>query len=239
MPAYASTLDASIYCPAETCRLGSGIISDERGTFAIVKLDHGHAIYFSTAEFLPLDADAPAPLGPSAFEFDSMLYTHRGFLPALQSLTSLSSYGCWGQESPFALVCAAMLSNQKFKEAFYMVSSDGNIECRLRDLVVPAGLYEVYTSPRVDFFLWSDGDLQSRLGSFFASKLLRGRIEKLKPASFPAPLRNPGFKGQVYRLIDMVMDMPSVIETLASHQRDAIFAVDWTKSSLTQVAGNA
>ena len=90
-----------------------------------------------------------------------------------------------------------------------------------------------------DFFLWSDGDLQSRLGSFFASKLLRGRIEKLKPASFPAPLQDPGFKGQVYRLIDMVMDMPSVIEALASHQRDAIFAVDWTQSFLTQVAGDA
>ena len=90
-----------------------------------------------------------------------------------------------------------------------------------------------------DFYLWSDGDLQSRLGSFFASKLLRGRIEKLKQTSFPAPLRNPGFKGQVYRLVDMVMDMPSVIETLARHQRDAIFTVDWTQSSLTQVAGNA
>ena len=77
-----------------------------------------------------------------------------------------------------------------------------------------------------DFYLWSDGDLQSRLGSFFASKLLRGRIEKLKPARFPAPLQDPGFKGQVYRLIDMVMDMPSVIETLAARQRDAIFTVE-------------
>lgn len=90
-----------------------------------------------------------------------------------------------------------------------------------------------------DFYLWSDGDLQSRLGSFFASKLLRGRIEKLKRARFPAPLQDPGFNGQVYRLIDMVMDMPSVIETLAARQRDAIFTVDWTQSSLTQVAGNA
>ncbi|MEP6389792.1 MAG: FAD-dependent oxidoreductase [Halioglobus sp.] len=90
-----------------------------------------------------------------------------------------------------------------------------------------------------DFYMWSDGDLQSRLGSFFASKLLRGRIDKLQQSNFPAPLRNPGFNGQVYRLIDMVMDMPSVIETLASRQRDAIFRVDWSQSSLLQIDGNA
>lgn len=90
-----------------------------------------------------------------------------------------------------------------------------------------------------DFYLWSDGDLQSRLGSFFASKLLRGRVEKLQQSDFPAPLRNPRFAGQVYRLIDLVMDMPSVIETLASRQRDAIFSVDWTQSSILKKDGNA
>jgi len=90
-----------------------------------------------------------------------------------------------------------------------------------------------------DFYLWSDGDLQSRLSSFFASKLLRGRIEKLQQASFPAPLRHADFSGQVYRLIDMVMDMPSVVETLANRQRDAIFKVDWNHSYIGQVEGKA
>jgi hypothetical protein len=69
--------------------------------------------------------------------------------------------------------------------------------------------------------------------------VLRGRVEKLKQIQFPAPLQNPAFRGQVYRLVDLVMDMPSVIATLAQRQRDAIFAVDWREASLTQVAGSA
>ena len=90
-----------------------------------------------------------------------------------------------------------------------------------------------------DFYLWSAGGLQSRLGSFLASKLLRGRIEKLKPSGFPAPLKDAAFAGQVYRLVDMVMDMPSVIDTLARRQRDVIFTVDWAQSSLVQADGSA
>jgi glycerol-3-phosphate dehydrogenase len=90
-----------------------------------------------------------------------------------------------------------------------------------------------------DFYLWSAGNLQSRLGSFLASKVLRGRVEKLTQPQFPVPLQNPAFRGQVYRLVDMVMDMPSVIETLARQQRDAIFAVNWSEASLTQEAGRA
>ena len=33
------------------------------------------------------------------------------------------------------------------------------------------------------------------------------------------PLRNPAFQGQVYRLVDLVLDMPSLIEVLAERQR--------------------
>lgn len=90
-----------------------------------------------------------------------------------------------------------------------------------------------------NFYLWSAGSLQSRLGSFFASKALRGRVEKLKQADFPAPLQSPNFRGPVYRLVDMVMDMPSVIETLVQRQREAIFTVDWNEASLTRESGSA
>ena len=78
-----------------------------------------------------------------------------------------------------------------------------------------------------DFYLWSAASLQSRVTSFFASKMLRGRVQKLAPRDFPPPLQSPDFKGQVYRLIDLVMDVPSGVETRSAQQREAIFRIDW------------
>jgi glycine/D-amino acid oxidase-like deaminating enzyme len=83
-----------------------------------------------------------------------------------------------------------------------------------------------------DFFLWSSGGLQSRLTSFLASKMLRGRVEKLSARDYPAPFRHPDFRGQVYRLVDLVLDMPSLVATLAGRHRDRIFLVDWHTAQL-------
>ncbi|MEP1471441.1 MAG: FAD-dependent oxidoreductase [Halieaceae bacterium] len=90
-----------------------------------------------------------------------------------------------------------------------------------------------------DFYLWSDGNLQSRMSSFLASKMLRGRVEKLSRKNYPAPLQDGNFKGQVYRLIDMVMDMPSVVAALVKRQQDAIFSIDWQTSSLERRGNEA
>jgi hypothetical protein len=90
-----------------------------------------------------------------------------------------------------------------------------------------------------DFFLWSNSGLQSRLTSFFASKMLRGRVDKLTAGDYPVPFRNPGFRGQVYRLVDLVLDMPSLVDTLAQAQKDAIFSIDWNTAKLEQHDGSA
>lgn len=90
-----------------------------------------------------------------------------------------------------------------------------------------------------DFYLWSSSSVQSRVSSFFASKMLRGRVEKLAKSEYPIPLRNPGFRGRVYRLVDLVMDMPSLVQTLARRHQDAIFKIDWDRASLEQHEGEA
>lgn len=90
-----------------------------------------------------------------------------------------------------------------------------------------------------DFYLWSSSGLQARLSSFFASKMLRGRVDKLAAAEYPVPFRNPKFRGQVYRLIDLVLDMPSLVQTLADQHREAIFSIDWEQARLEQQAGRA
>jgi glycerol-3-phosphate dehydrogenase len=90
-----------------------------------------------------------------------------------------------------------------------------------------------------DFYLWSSYTLQSRLTSFFASKMLRGRVDKLAGPEYPIPFQDPAFRGQVYRLVDLVMDMPSLVETLAKQHQDAIFSIDWKHASLEQQDGEA
>ena len=89
------------------------------------------------------------------------------------------------------------------------------------------------------FYLWSSAKLQSRLTSFFASKMLRGRVQKLQPDDYPTPLQAPAFRGQVYRLVDLVLDVPSLVETLASRHRQAIFSIDWQTASLQRDQGRA
>lgn len=89
------------------------------------------------------------------------------------------------------------------------------------------------------FYLWSSASLQARLTAFFASKMLRGRVQKLRAASYPAPLQDPQFKGQVYRLNDLVLDVPSLVSTLAQRHRQAIFSIDWNSAALRKQDGTA
>ena len=89
------------------------------------------------------------------------------------------------------------------------------------------------------FYLWSTGNPGSRLASFFASKMLRGRVEALSQPDFPPPLRHADFRGQVYRLVDLVLDVPSLLETLVERHRQSIFNIDWDQASLQQVSGKA
>ena len=74
--------------------------------------------------------------------------------------------------------------------------------------------------------LWSTGSVASRMTSFFASKMLRGRIEKLKRDQFPSALANPRFKGQVYRLDDLVVDTESLLRVLVAPVRDRLLRFD-------------
>lgn len=77
------------------------------------------------------------------------------------------------------------------------------------------------------FYMWSPGGIGSRVTSFFASKASRGRVEKLKHHQHPPPFDSKAFKGAVYRLVDLVLDVPSLLKSLQQNQRDKIFAIDW------------
>ena len=89
------------------------------------------------------------------------------------------------------------------------------------------------------FYLWSGHGMQARMSAFLAGKALRGRVEKLAPPDYPAALCSDAFRGQVYRLADLVLDVPSLVSTLAEQHREAIFQVDWACASLSVAGGSA
>ncbi|MDG9929231.1 MULTISPECIES: FAD-dependent oxidoreductase [unclassified Pseudomonas] len=73
-------------------------------------------------------------------------------------------------------------------------------------------------------YLWSPGGLAGNLTSFFASKAVRGRVDQVKGERLPAALQHPKFKGKVYRLAELVLDVPSLITRLAELAGDSLLA---------------
>lgn len=83
-----------------------------------------------------------------------------------------------------------------------------------------------------EFYLWSTQSIASRLTSFFASKALRGRVEKVGAKQRPAVFQSPLFSGNIYKLIDMVLDVPSLVSNLADNYRSKIYKIDWNQATL-------
>ena len=81
------------------------------------------------------------------------------------------------------------------------------------------------------FYLWSSAKTTSRLTTFFASKATRGRVDKVTTAQLPPLLQVPGFRGSVYKLVDMVLDVPSLVRQLAAPLQSRIFQIDWQTSA--------
>ncbi|WP_296259108.1 MULTISPECIES: NAD(P)/FAD-dependent oxidoreductase [unclassified Pseudomonas] len=75
-------------------------------------------------------------------------------------------------------------------------------------------------------YLWSPGTIAGNLTSFFASKAVRGRVDQVKGSELPAALQDPRFKGKVYRLAELVIDVPSLVAKLAELAGDSLLAGD-------------
>ncbi len=86
-----------------------------------------------------------------------------------------------------------------------------------------------------DQLLWSTGSLHSEIASFFASKALNSRVQKLNFDQYPPLLQNAYFRGHAYRLEEVVLDTPSLIQTLAQPYKNCIFKINSTEAYKFQV----
>jgi len=82
-----------------------------------------------------------------------------------------------------------------------------------------------------NYYMWSEGGFRSRLKSFFGSKSLRGRIEAVAAADYPAPFAAAGIDGSLYRLPDFVIDSESLLARLVELAPESHFQIDARQTS--------
>ena len=70
-------------------------------------------------------------------------------------------------------------------------------------------------------YLWATCAPTSRLTAFFASKLMRSRMEKVAE-DLPVALQHPDFRGATYRLDEPIVGVSSVLTAFANRYRDAL-----------------
>jgi glycerol-3-phosphate dehydrogenase len=84
------------------------------------------------------------------------------------------------------------------------------------------------------FYMWSTASITSKVTSFFASKVTRGRVNSVAKQDRPEVFQSDQFKGNLYKLVDLVLDVPSVISALKNNYADRIFTIDWHCSQFKQ-----
>ncbi|MBN0988381.1 FAD-dependent oxidoreductase [Amphritea pacifica] len=75
-------------------------------------------------------------------------------------------------------------------------------------------------------YMWSKASLGAKMTSFFASKALKGRVDAVAPDQRPEAFNHPDFRGNLYRLNEIVLDVPTVIEALSRPHIQRIVKID-------------
>jgi len=86
--------------------------------------------------------------------------------------------------------------------------------------------------------MWSKEQLSSKIVSFFASKALSSRMQTVEKSKQPALFQNANFKGDLYRLEEPVLDIPSVIKAIVEPWHDRILQIPSASAINWQYDGN-
>ncbi|EPJ47290.1 MAG: hypothetical protein OFPII_14230 [Osedax symbiont Rs1] len=85
-------------------------------------------------------------------------------------------------------------------------------------------------------YLWSQRSLGAKITSFFAKKAMSGRVDTVGRGDYPAIFQHADFKGNLYKLNEIVLDIPSVLAKLCQGLEPRILKIDasqcqWQKDS--------
>lgn len=103
---------------------------------------------------------------------------------------------------------------------------------RWRDALAGRGAVDLRgLEPLADrYYLFAEGTSIGKLTGFFASRALRGRIDRLRPAEYPEGLS--GYDGVVYGLKDFVLDTRALLARLSAPVADRIYRLKIDGSEL-------
>jgi glycine/D-amino acid oxidase-like deaminating enzyme len=73
------------------------------------------------------------------------------------------------------------------------------------------------------YYMFAEASSMGRLTGFFASRSLRGRIEKVEPRDYPPVFASPEFRGIVYALNDFVLDTGALVSQLSETLQGCVF----------------
>jgi hypothetical protein len=85
------------------------------------------------------------------------------------------------------------------------------------------------------YYMLPRQSVRSRLNAFFGSKAVRGKITTVDPEHLPAFFQGH-LKGPLYRLHDIVLDVPSLLTTLANKAGQYIYRIDWETTHINHSA---
>lgn len=74
--------------------------------------------------------------------------------------------------------------------------------------------------------LFAPNKFTAKLAGFFASKALDGKVEVLTREKYPTLFQSPHFKGDVFALNEVVINVHHVIKALAKAHQDAIYKIE-------------
>src|SRR3990167_5680227 len=75
-------------------------------------------------------------------------------------------------------------------------------------------------------YLWSHNKFTSKLAGFFANLTLTNKVESLSKENYPIVFQHPDFKGEVFSLDEIVIDVTLLIRELVKANQDAIFKIE-------------
>lgn len=75
-------------------------------------------------------------------------------------------------------------------------------------------------------YLWAPNKFTSKLTGFFASSALTSKVEVLSKQNYPAIFQNAAFKGEVYSLDEIVIDVSMLIRELVKENQDAVYKIE-------------
>jgi len=75
-------------------------------------------------------------------------------------------------------------------------------------------------------YLWAPTQLASKLTGFLASSALASKVEPLAKENYPTIFQNLNFKGRVFALDEIVIDVPAMVRELVKANQDAIFKIE-------------